>query len=137
MQEENIPPKTRRLREPSRMERIESYDVIKDLMETQAHATFAQILQDSKQMKKLKDAIRGKNHVEIADEQWLHSDEINQIWDDNEIETENDRNRTTAVKSDLIINGQEIQTVIDSGAATNIITNKLRKRLGIEIEKSS
>ena len=42
-----------------------------------------------------------------------------------------------AVKSDLLINGQEIQTVIDSGAATNIITNKLRKRLGIEIEKSS
>ena len=69
IQEENTPPKTRRMREPSRMERSESYDIIKDLMETQAHATFAQILQDSKQMKKLKDAIRGKNHVEIADEQ--------------------------------------------------------------------
>ena len=37
----------------------------------------------------------------------------------------------------MIINGKEVKTLIDSGAAANIITNKLRKRLGIRIEKPS
>src|SRR6266511_417194 len=36
-----------------------------------------------------------------------------------------------------MINGKEVKTLIDSGAAANIITNKLRKRLGIRIEKPS
>ena len=54
-----------------------------------------------------------------------------------EMEIENEVKGTIAVKSDLIINGQEIKVLIDSGAATNIITNKLRKRLGIRIERPS
>src|SRR2546421_2518500 len=36
-----------------------------------------------------------------------------------------------------MINGKEVKTLIDSGAAANIITNKLRKRLGIKIGKPS
>src|ERR1043166_4810544 len=36
-----------------------------------------------------------------------------------------------------MINGREVKTLIDSGAAANIITNKLRKRLGIRIERPS
>src|SRR5436853_243688 len=36
-----------------------------------------------------------------------------------------------------MINGKEVKTLIDSGAAANIITNKLRKRLGIRIERPS
>src|SRR2546430_11478252 len=36
-----------------------------------------------------------------------------------------------------MINGKEVKTLIDSGVAANIITNKLRKRLGIRIERPS
>ena len=42
-----------------------------------------------------------------------------------------------ALKSNVIVNGREIKALIDTGAAGNIITNKLRKRLGIKIEKPS
>ena len=42
-----------------------------------------------------------------------------------------------ALKSNVIVNGKEIKALIDTGAAGNIITNKLRKRLGIKIEKPS
>ena len=38
-----------------------------------------------------------------------------------------------ALKSNVIVNGKEIKALIDTGAAGNIITNKLRKRLGIEL----
>ena len=136
--DENENRRVRRFRGKATIDEVEDYNMWENLMQQQAQVTFAQMLKDPKQQKLLRDAIKRKTHQEeVYDEQWLHSDEINQIWDNNEIETENDKNRTTAVKSDLIINGQEIQTVIDSGAATNIITNKLRKELGIEIEKSS
>ena len=65
--EENI--RTRRIREPSKIERNRSYNIVEDLAETQVHMSFAQALKDPKQMKMLKDALKGKNHVEIADEQ--------------------------------------------------------------------
>jgi len=42
-----------------------------------------------------------------------------------------------ALKGNVIVNGREIKALIDTGAAGNIITNKLRKRLGIRIEKPS
>jgi len=53
------------------------------------------------------------------------------------MEIENETKGTIAVKSDLMINGQEVRVLIDSGAATNIITNKLRRRLGIRIKRPS
>jgi hypothetical protein len=37
------------------------------------------------------------SHVEIADEQWLHSEEVNQIWDNNEIEIGNNKRRQLKV----------------------------------------
>ena len=36
-----------------------------------------------------------------------------------------------------MINGEEMKTLIDSGAATNIITNRLRKRLGVQMKRPS
>src|ERR1044071_8600245 len=36
-----------------------------------------------------------------------------------------------------MINGEEVKTLIDSGAATNIITNRLRKRLGVRMKRPS
>jgi len=45
--------------------------------------------------------------------------------------------RITAAKCELEVNGEIIRTIIDTGAATNIITNKLRKRLNIPIREGS
>jgi len=41
------------------------------------------------------------------------------------------------LKCKLSINGQEIETIIDSGAGLNVITNKLRKKLNIPIKNKS
>lgn len=49
----------------------------------------------------------------------------------------NDRPQTTAMKTKLTINGEEIDAIIDSGAGPNVITNKLRKRLNIPIKTKS
>jgi gag-polyprotein putative aspartyl protease len=48
----------------------------------------------------------------------------------------NDR-PTTAMKTRLIINEQEINAIIDSGAGPNVITDKLRQRLKIPIMTKS
>ena len=42
-----------------------------------------------------------------------------------------------AVRCNLRIKGEIIEIIVDSGAATNIITNKLRRRLGIKINEPS
>src|SRR5579862_2437095 len=49
----------------------------------------------------------------------------------------NDRQQTTAMKTKLIVNGGEINTIIDSGAGPNVITNKLRQQLEIPITTKS
>jgi len=45
--------------------------------------------------------------------------------------------KTIAAKCLLNVNGMEVRVIIDSGAATNIITNTLRKKLGVQIMKGS
>ena len=55
------------VREKSIFEQAEAYDIVKDMLETQVHATFAQMIQDPKQAKKLRDAIKRKTHVELAE----------------------------------------------------------------------
>src|SRR5579862_2381110 len=49
----------------------------------------------------------------------------------------NDKSQTTAMKTKLIINGSEINAIIDSGAGPNVITNKLKQRLEIPITTKS
>ncbi|RGB21600.1 hypothetical protein C1646_777654 [Rhizophagus diaphanus] len=44
---------------------------------------------------------------------------------------------TTAMKTQVTINNRDIETVIDSGAAISVITEKLRKELRIPITKKS
>ena len=41
--------------------------------------------------------------------------------------------KTTAMKADLEVEGQIVRVIIDTGAAISVITNKLRKKLGIPI----
>ena len=63
--------------------------------------------------------------------------------EDNEYQTSSDEEevevntRTIAVKCNLIVNGEEVKTIIDSGAATSIITNSLRRKLGLKILRPS
>src|SRR5256886_17527672 len=47
------------------------------------------------------------------------------------------RNKILAVKSKIKINGQDTGAIIDTGAATSIISQKLQEDLGIEIEEGS
>jgi predicted aspartyl protease len=42
-----------------------------------------------------------------------------------------------AMKTILNVEGKEVKIIIDTGAATSVITNKLRKELDIPIQKES
>ena len=59
--------KVRRIKEPSRVDKIKPYSIIDDLEETKSNITFAQILQDPKQCKLLKEALKRKEHQELKD----------------------------------------------------------------------
>ena len=48
----------------------------------------------------------------------------------NNIEPEN---YTTAARCKIIINNQEVDTIIDSGAATSVISHQLLEKLGLKI----
>ena len=50
---------------------------------------------------------------------------------------ENDKNDSTAAKITLRINGKAQTAIIDSGAATSIITKPLLNRLGYKVDKAS
>jgi predicted aspartyl protease len=58
--------------------------------------------------------------------------------DEKKTEIENKRNRIMmAMKTILNVEGKEVKIIIDTGAATSVITNKLRKELDIPIRKRS
>jgi predicted aspartyl protease len=42
-----------------------------------------------------------------------------------------------AMKTILNVEEKEVKIIIDTGAVTSVITNKLRKELGIPIQKGS
>ena len=98
-------------------------------MQQKAQTTFAQMLKDPKQQKLLRDAMKRTTQQELVDdEQWLHPEkEIYELR----------INKITAAKCELEVNGKIIRAIVDTGAATNIITNKLRKRLNIPIREGS
>jgi predicted aspartyl protease len=52
-------------------------------------------------------------------------------------EIENKDERMMAMKTILNIEGERVKVIIDTGAATSVITNKLRKELDIPIRKGS
>ena len=55
----------------------------------------------------------------------------------NLINSDEDDENTTAAKINIRINGKALSAVVDSGAATNIITSALQKRLKLGIDKPS
>ena len=48
-----------------------------------------------------------------------------------------DDRKTTAMRADLEVEDQLVSVIIDTGAAISVITDKLRKRLGVPILKKS
>ena len=83
--------------------------------------------------------MRRKILQELRDD-WLRSEEITQIEEDESEQSEDkegEERKTITVRCNLSIRGKNIEVIVDSGAATNIITNKLRKKLGIKIEEPS
>ena len=60
--------KVKRTREKSRIEKVKEYDLVKDLENSKANITFAQILQDPNQRKLLKAALKGIMHQELAED---------------------------------------------------------------------
>jgi hypothetical protein len=59
--------KVRKLKEPSKIDKVKSYNIVEDLEETRSNITLAQILQDPKQVKLLKEALKRKEHQELAE----------------------------------------------------------------------
>ena len=55
----------------------------------------------------------------------------------NLVNSDDDDENTTAAKINIRINGKALSAVVDSGAATNIITSALQKRLKLDINKPS
>ena len=114
------------IRGKSQVYKVKPYSMVDIIGNVQAPVSIAQLLKDLKNQKELRDFMKKTSHVELieADEEyWLHS--------------EKKEKKTIAVKSNLIINRKKVKTLINSGAAANIIMNKLRKRLGIRIERPS
>ncbi len=65
------------------------------------------------------------------------SEDYAQTSSEEDEESDYEEKKTIAVKCNLIINGEEVKTIIDSGAAMNIITDTLRKKLGVIINRPS
>ena len=59
--------KVRKIKEPSKIDKIRSYNIVEDLEEIRSNITLAQILQDPKQIKLLKEALKRKEHQELAE----------------------------------------------------------------------
>ena len=119
----------------SQFDKVQPYDIVNDFMNQKANVTFAQVIQDRKQEKNLREALKRWMLQLLEHKDWPHSDEIGYIeeYDSEESESDEDIRKTMAAWCNLRIKGEIIEVIIDSGAATNIITNKLRRRLGIKI----
>jgi hypothetical protein len=60
--------RVKKYKEPSEIQKLPSYNIVQDLMNSPANATFAQILQNPKFCKELKQALKSTQHQELADE---------------------------------------------------------------------
>jgi hypothetical protein len=61
--------RVRKYRGKSVIDKVEDYNILEDLMQQKAQATFAQMLKDPKQQKLLRDAMKRTTQQELVDEQ--------------------------------------------------------------------
>ena len=121
-------PKIRKKRGPNRFDQEQEYDIIEDFINQKANITYGQLMKNSSnQMAKMRKAM---TRPLIKEDNWLHSGE-KQI---NNIEG---KEKTVAARCDVILNNTEIKAIIDTGAATNILTNSLAQKLKIKPTQSS
>ena len=101
-------------------EEAEDVDVVKILMNAPTNITVGQLL---KAQPKLNTDLR-RALIKKLDKgtNWLHSVELG---------------KTKSLRCNININDQEIQAVIDTGAAANVISKPLLDKLDLEIQKKS
>ena len=106
--------------QPSIVDQLPGYDISEDILSTPAKATIGQMLQYPNQRKNLVKILkRSKQPVETN---YLTSD---------------DSRKTTAAKYCIRIKGNPVMAILDSGAAVSIMTDKLRRKLRLEIDSLS
>ena len=100
----------------------EPYNLGEDFMHSKANISYAQIYNESpKQRENFHQVLKRGNP------QWLHSVE----------NIEQERKEIMSVRCKTEIKGNVIEAIVDSGAATNIITKGLLEKLGMKITESS
>ena len=120
--------KVKKTKGQSRFDRIESYDIGKDLMNTKVNITFAQLTQIPKLERQMKDCMKRKTYSELKKVE--ESDE-------QEERSEIGKEKATAIKCKVIIKGKKVKVTIDTRAASSIISKDSMENLGIKIEKNN
>ncbi len=98
-------------------------------MQQKANIIIAQLLQDQKHQRILKDYMKRPIFQELRNIE--ESD--NKIIEDYKRKEEN----TIAAKCNIKIKDKEIKAIIDIGAARNIMSKVLKEKLGLKIQSSS
>jgi len=121
----------RKIKNKNEFEKLEEYDIGKDLMNQKANITFGQLLAESKHKKMLNKYIRN-----TYDQELKHFSEDYES-EEEEIQEYRKKRKTFAAKCVITINGEEIEAIVDTGAARNVISRALKERLGLKIQRSS
>jgi hypothetical protein len=114
----NKPKVQRTKRQPSVIDQLPHYDVSGDILNSPANVKIGQMLRYPDQRRNLTKILKRSptpsNYIETGEEK-----------------------RTTAAKCYVRIKGNPVAAVLDSGAAVSIITEKLRRQLGLKTETPS
>ena len=129
----------KRPRAHNRIDDLETYDILGDVITQTSRATLGQLLKEPTIERRLRAGLV-RPYVKNSEQNnaWLHSVETTNNNTPISKNTQQENNsRILAVKSKIGINGRELGAIIDTGAATSIISKKLQEDLGIEIEEGS
>src|SRR6266542_1965772 len=118
--------KVKRNKGDSKFDKIKSYNIGEDLMQQKANIIIAQLLQDQKHQRILKDYMKRPIFQELRNIE--ESD--NKIIEDYKRKEEN----TVAAKCNIKIKNKEIKAIIDTGAIRNIMSKALKEKLGLKIQ---
>lgn len=113
-------------RQASVIDQVTLYDVLEDILSMQSSATIAQMLQYPNQRRNLAKILR-------HNPQFTRTTEINHMTNVGH----SGKCQTTAAKYHVRIQGNPIVAILDSRAAVSIITNRLRRKLGLGIDATS
>lgn len=104
-------------RSPSVVDQLTSYDVSEDILQMQSSAKIGQLLKYPDQKKNLTKILKRPTQANLLERDL--------------------EKKTTAAKCYVRIKRNPIAAILDSGAAVSIITDKLRRKLGLAIDGPS